>query len=151
MIIKQMKNYKDYLIFVLIVGLAFSIYLNVRSSKETEKEDGNIQTASFQNKQTCEQYRVGIEKRLKESYFYNPDTKYQLSYYLKKLFYSPKVNSCLYLEQEWGVLNGTLRDETFTLYDALTGEILKSSLLQLGSADYLIRKQAFENLVKEYE
>jgi len=153
-----MDKGKNLIIGILVILLGVSVYFNFQKENvPSEQQNKAPQTSRlsdddlFQKKQECQQYREQIEAKLKELAFFNPDTGYQSTSFLEKLFFSPKANTCLYVVKEWGLVNKKLTWETLTLNDALTGEILTSSLREVGNKDYLQRKQAFEEYLKDYE
>ncbi|TSC65311.1 MAG: hypothetical protein G01um101477_531, partial [Candidatus Doudnabacteria bacterium Gr01-1014_77] len=103
-------NKKNIILFsILIVFLIISIYFNLNEQVDTRNKGINDSLSSkisveelFEKKQECQKYAQDIEKTLKELDFYNPNTGYQDSHFLEELFYSPKANTCLYIEREWG-------------------------------------------------
>lgn len=148
---------KNLIIGILVVVLGVSAYFNFQEKRTSNDQIESSQSSQlseenlFQKKQECQQYRTQIEAKLKELDFFNPETGYQGVNFLEKLFYSPKANTCLYVAKDWGFVNKKLTWETLTLNDALTGEIITSSLREMGSQEYLQRKQAFDDYLKEYE
>jgi len=149
-------NNKNIIIGTLAVLLIISAYFNWQSygapsNQAQVKSDVAASENLFQKKQECEQYRSGIEAKLEGLSLYNPDTKYQSTNFLEKLFYSPKANTCLYVAKNWGLVNNKLTYETLTLEDALTGEMLTSSMREVGSENYLQQKMGFEDYLKDYE
>ncbi|KND51239.1 MAG: hypothetical protein ABA06_02925 [Parcubacteria bacterium C7867-001] len=147
------EKYKNVAIGTLALLLLTSLYFNFenRTTSATEKVATVSQDELFQKKQECQGYQTSIEAKLKTLDFYNPDTNYQTTHFLKEIFFSPKANTCLYIEQEWGLQNNKLVDEIYTLNDALTGEILTSSIQDKTNSNYLQQKQGFEDFVSEYK
>jgi hypothetical protein len=149
----EQKINKNYIILALIILLVISLFFNFqKSDKITEDDQSQIDNeALFQKKQDCQKYKTEIEQKLESLNFSNPSTNYQSVNILKEIFFSPKANSCLYIAEEWGWENGKIRWETVTLEDALTSEVISSSLREMGSEDYLSQKTAFNNLIEDYK
>ncbi len=151
-----MEKTKNIIILVLAVFLAISLYSNFQPKFEaSQNESVDIKKVTpeelFNKKQECAKYKLQLEKKLKEEYFESSQTGAQMSHYLEKIFYSPKANSCLYIENEWTLINGKLTFEAYNLRDVLTGETIVSSLLERGNPDYFSQKQVFDDAVKIYE
>lgn len=148
---------KNIIIVLLVIALGVSVYFNFQEKRADNGQKKVFQPNQlsaenlFQKKQECQSYRVQIEAKLKELDFFNPDTGYQSAHFLEKLFFSSKANTCLYVEKEWGFVNKKLTWETLILNDALTGEILTSSMREMGSKNYLQQEQGFEDYLKDYE
>lgn len=105
----------------------------------------------FEKKQECEKYRPSIEKRLENSYYENKNTGAQIFYNLDRIFFSKKLNTCLYISTDQMYVNGKLKWETPSITDALTSEILISALREVGTDTYFTRKAYFESHIKDYE
>ena len=101
----------------------------------------NTNLVNFEKKKDCAQYKNDLEKQA-------TDSKENL-YILKKIFYSPKRDSCLYITHE-GYTVGKERVEMFTLYDYLTNENLIT--VQVKSfAELEERENEFNRLTKDFE
>ncbi len=131
-------------VIILLIGLLIGQYFANKPVNETQSD-------YFAKNQECSKYKDSVETKLNEANVSVAETSIQTFNSLDKIFYSPKVNSCLYVATETMYVDGKITYETPTLTDALTGELLLASLREVGSEDYLTRKEQFENTVKDYE
>ena len=147
---------QNWLVLLLILLLAvatfmgygyFNKYKNLQNKLEITKTQDDL----FQKRQDCASYTPEIERELKNLDFSNPKTQADIYHYLERVFYSPKANSCLYVEKEITTVNGNMEWVSYTLYDVLTKQIITSSLMEWGSSEYQKKEEAFNNYVKEYE
>lgn len=149
---------KNIIIGILVIILGTSLYFNFQESG-TSDNSGKISSPTqqignedlFQKKQECQKYTSQIEKKLEESAFSNPQTGAQTFSALEKIFYSPKVNSCLYVAEEWFLVKGKKESETWTLVDVLSGETLLSGFGEWNKPEYHAQRQQFEDYLKDYE
>jgi len=148
---------QNWLVSLLVAFLSISVFANYMIYTKNRDQKNSLESVKvsqdelFEKRQECAKYTSQIEKELKEQDFTNPQTQAEIYHFLKQVFYSPKANSCLYVEQEWTLVKGKLVWESYTLVNVLTKEIITSTLLEKGSADYLQRSQAFEDYIKDYE
>lgn len=149
---------KNFIIGILVILLGASAYFNFQKTNTADKQQVRSTSTSqlsaddlFQKKQDCQKYKSQIEKKLEGLGYYVAETQYQSSSFLEKIFYSPKINTCAYVVKEWGLVRGKLTFESLSIFDALTGEILSSTLMEIGTPEVSQRRRAFDIIVKEYE
>lgn len=154
-----MKNKIIISMGVFIVIGTFVAYFLVNNAKKEELSKSLTQNQIFERKQDCSKLRVEIEKNLREYYPIR-----NLS--LEEIFYSPLVNSCLYVEHEISYNDGKAWGESYRLMDALTMTIIDPSgigsfypsrsnpdyeLLREVGGGYEKRKLDFQKMVEEYK
>jgi len=126
----------------LLIGIFFGHFF-------TNKPANDTQLDYFSKKQECSKYKALIETKLNEE---NASfEKTEIVNYLEKIFYSPKVNSCLYITTQQIYFDGKITAETYELSDALSDELLLSIPLIVGTEDELTRTEQFKSIVKKYE
>lgn len=144
-----MNNFSKISCSFLLISLVF---FPACSSTNGQTSTGD----SFTKKQECAQYKSQLEIDVKNRYFLNTTTGYEMQFTLDKLFYSPKVNSCLYVvtESDWNIFDdslGSFISQTPCLMDVLTGETILCELREASSDDFYDKKHDFEQRVSEYE
>jgi hypothetical protein len=104
------KKTKIILVIVLIIGL-FYISKNLFSNKEADL---------FQKKQECSKNYDLVNQKIKDSGRIMSNE----SYTLNEIFYSPKMNTCLYA---YTIHTGG-GEEIYSIYDVFGGDIFGGSL-----------------------
>lgn len=121
---------KKFFPFILAFILVFLAGCNPQKTTSNEIAD-----SLFVKKQECYKYKAELGKNS--------------VFELEKIFYSPKVDSCLFI-----FLRRYSTDENKEyrgLFDILTDELIFGSDMYLGSEDYYQRYGDFYKKVKEYE
>lgn len=145
-----MKN-RTKIVLSLLITINIGFLLGITYQKNFNQKDTIDTQDYFSKKQDCEKYKTDITKKLQEMDIFVAKTKTETSNTLDRIFYSPKINSCLYTAKEIMFVDGKIYTETQTLTDALTGKLLLAGLIEVEAKDYLLQKNKFENSVKEYE
>jgi hypothetical protein len=138
----------------LIIGLLIGRFTATQfiSNKENNTNNQQVSQADyFSKKQECQKYRDEVEGKVKAEDNSIPETDTSIFNSLDTIFYSPKVNSCLYVHYQATWIKNIPTFDSYDLRDALTGKIISSRLLERGSKDYFAKKNEFEDLVKTYE
>ena len=106
--------------------------LNIRLEERPVLGDKNL----FQMKEECAKYRNDIDIQLEKNAFEYAQTNFNSTQSFIELFYSPKVNSCLYVLSEVGYRDGAILFEQPKLVDALSGEVLQTGFREPESPTY---------------
>ena len=110
-----MNGTKNTIIVVLILLVAGLGYYGFSNKKKRVDED------VFQKKQECSQYSNLIETQIKESgRVFENDT-----YTVKEIFYSPKLNTCLYA---WVIYTTFEPKEIHSIDDVFGGGVFTTSM-----------------------
>lgn len=148
---------KNIIIGLLLVLLCIAVYSNIqKSNSHNQGQNKLLETKAnpddlFQKKQDCQKYTAQITKNVEAQNYTNPQTGFQSYNYLNKVFYSPKLNTCLYVSTERDFEHGKPTFEIPVLVDALTGETLLSGLREVGKPEFFERKEQFDIYLKDYE
>ncbi|MDP9249429.1 MAG: hypothetical protein M3M85_02900 [bacterium] len=110
-----MKTKITAIIIILLLVIAYLLYLNLNKNNPSKEV--------FQNKQECSQYSSTANTKIKESgRVFEKDT-----YTIKEVFYSPKLNTCLYA---W-ILHTTFDPkEIYSIDDIFGGGIYTGGLAE---------------------
>ncbi len=139
----------------LLILITFFILTSCSNLKESDNAgiaQQNVNSGLFEKKEACSKYQDGITEKLTSKYFYVEETRYEGYFELEKVFYSPKADSCLYIAKESDYKDGKLDSESFTLVDALTGELISASLRPRNDPTFSLNQEAlFNDIVNEYK
>lgn len=139
------------LYFVLLSSVIFTACSGTPASNNQEVSGQSTDANLFEKKQACSEYQDEITEKLEGQDFYVEKTGFEGFHTLEKVFYSPKEDSCLYIARESDFEYGVYTYEHLTMVDALTGEMLLSTLMVVGEVDYLERENDFYAIVSDYE
>jgi hypothetical protein len=103
----------------------------------------------FQKKVECEKYIPGIKKELEGKAIFVPETGLQTVENFDQIFYSPLLNSCVYGTEEVDFLNGKRSGGFFLLYDALSGDLIQSSIYEWDK-NYVTAMDGYEDTIRHY-
>ncbi len=109
---------------------------------------------AFERKTECAKYLPEAEKHMKEMTHYDEKNRINSVAELEKMFFSPKVNSCVYRWTSHAFFGSTGQSlEVVKLHDALTGEVLEVSdpIDTSDTENFLVAKRAFDSVVEKYE
>ena len=139
---------KKLLVSILLIALLVSLFFNFKNKEEKQVLQDTKKQVSFEQKQKCAVYRKEFETKFEK----NNNSDFHIGYeYLDKIFYSPKLQSCLVEYHTFFGIKAKERSETSYLDDALTGEsILQTTIISNGVYDPK-SELMFNNLLKEYE
>ena len=151
-----MKNVNLQTILLLVIALGIGYLIGAHNQLPQQEpmlipEKTVSDSDLFAKKQECQKYTTEVEKKLESLNFSNPETGYQTWNNLEKIFYSPKMNSCLYIGEEWNMMNDKKDSEVWTLVDVLSGEMILSGHGEWNKPEYQTQRKDFENYMKEYE
>ena len=142
---KETGMIKKGIFVVVLISTLLSFKIALAENKKISEAE------FFKRKQGCAEMMTSIEAKLKNEDFYVPETDARSINSFKKIFYSPKQNSCLYYATEITYIRNKIEFEQLRLVDALTGENILDVLIEMKDLDYAKQRYTFEVIVKEYE
>ena len=138
---------KNKVIIVLVLVLIISAYYNFKPNNfsiQTTKTQG----VSFEKKQECASYKKQIEDKFEKNN--NGDIAIEY-YYLDRIFYSTKADSCLYVYSGQFGLKANERYRMLYLADALSGDIIYQKTVIREGKVLFEEENDFNTMVKTYE
>lgn len=140
---------KRVLLFGLVIALLTSVSANfyLISKNDRTKTTESLETLNFKLKRGCASYKESIEDRFERNNNGSPSEYY----YFDKIFYSPLQNSCLYVYSGLFGIKASDRYRVQYLADALSGEILLTTVVIEAGKTKFEEQKAFQDVVAEYE
>ncbi len=99
----------------------------------------------------CAMYRVSIEKKIGEQRFYAKRARTSANYTLKRIFYSPRTQSCLYVAMTTVFKSAEIEAIILNLANASDHETIHSAWLYWGTDEFAAEKGRFEHVVAQYQ
>ena len=139
---------KKILVSIFLIALLVSLFFNFQNKEEKQVSQDTKKQVSFEQKQKCAVYRKEFEAKFEKNN--NREGSFTTYKNLDKVFYSPKLQSCLVLYSE-SVLQ--LKYKGLYLDDALTGENVLGTMISRDDEDGVKIKleNDFNASVKQYE
>ena len=146
------KNYIQ-IVSIILVTLVIGFLLGTQYSQFIiqNKSGDNNNKDIFHKKQECQKYKNEIEIQLEDEDLIISKTGVQTFNSLDEIFYSPKLDSCLYVSTDTMYLYGVRNSEIPSLSDALTGETMLTMIREWGADDYYELSEQFKDAVKGYK
>lgn len=142
-------------VFALLIFFMFLLKGNTKISVDVDRQPIHqpIQSPKevIAKKQDCEVYREKIEKHLETKNFSGRRAKVQATHSLSQLFYSPKVDACLYVAMMTFFKDTNVQSVAYELIDAGKGEVLHKTWIGWDDINFEREKLKFANVVKAYK
>jgi hypothetical protein len=126
---------------IILLGLLIVVPVIFLSYRYVTKE------VKFNRNQECAVYKSQIEDKFEEN---KEDTSSPSLYNFKRIFYSPRKDSCLFIYDT--IIISSMSFSTY-LEDALTGETISHYEYQMYGGEKIFGKDkvVFDEIVREYE